>query len=108
LRKGDNLWWDYRSWREANEVQAVVGAFPQPFLRGPAVVLGSGALAEKLAHVVHGRVAHTAPRGAYVLELLVGAGFRAVDAHRFVIGPRVAARLVANPAAFRFRFEVSP
>jgi hypothetical protein len=108
LRKGDNLWWDYRSWRDANEVQAVVGAFPQPFLRGPTVVLGRGALAEKLAHVVHGMVARTAPRGAYVLELHVRAGFRAVDAHRFVIGPRAAARLVANPAAFRFRFEVSP
>ena len=50
LHKDDNLWWDYRSWRNPNEVQAVVGAFPQPFLRGPAVVVGSGALATKLAH----------------------------------------------------------
>jgi hypothetical protein len=108
LRKGDNLWWDYRSWRDANEVQAVVGAFPQPFLRGPAVVVGSGELAAKLAGVVQGTVARTAPPGAYVLELHAGDGFRAVDSHRFVIGPRAAARLVANPAAFRFRYEVSP
>jgi hypothetical protein len=108
LRKGDNLWWDYRSWRNANEVQAVVGAFPQPFLRGPAVVVGSGELAGKLARVVHGTVARTAPSGTYVLELRGGGGFRAVDAHRFLIGSRAAARLVANPAAFRFRYEVSP
>ena len=108
LHRGDNLWWDYRSWRNPNEVQAVVGAFPQPFLRGPAVVVGSGALATKLAHVVHGTVARNAPSGAYALELRPGDGFRAVDAHRFVIGMRAAARLVANPSAFRFRYEVAP
>jgi hypothetical protein len=108
LRDGDNLWWDYRSWRNPNEVQAVVGAFPQPFLRGPAVVVGRGPLAEKLARLVHGTVARTASQGAYALELRAGDGFRAIDAHRFVIGPRTAARLVANPSAFRFRYEVSP
>jgi hypothetical protein len=31
-----------------------------------------------------------------------------VDAHRFVIGSRTATRLIANPSAFRFRYEVSP
>lgn len=108
LHRGDNLWWDYRSWRNANEVQAVVGAFPQPFLRGPAVVVGTGALAGKLARLVHGRVAATAPDGAYELRIRPGEGFRAVDAHRFVIGPRAAARLVADPAAFRFRYAVAP
>ena len=108
LHRDDNLWWDYRSWRSPNEVQAVVGAFPQPFLRGPAVVVGSGALATKLAHLVHGTVARSAPSDGYVLELRPGDGFRAVDAHRFVIGTRAAARLVANPSAFRFRYEVAP
>jgi Domain of unknown function (DUF4430) len=108
LHKDDNVWWDYRSWRNPNEVQAVVGAFPQPFLRGPAVVVGRDALATKLAHLVHGTVARSAPAGAYVLELRPGDGFRAVDAHRFVIGTRAAARLVANPSAFRFRYEVAP
>ena len=108
LHRDDNLWWDYRSWRNPNEVQAVVGAFPQPFLRGPAVVVGRGVLATKLAHVAHGTVARSAPSDAYVLELRPGDGFRAVDAHRFVIGTRAAARLVANPSAFRFRYEVAP
>jgi hypothetical protein len=106
LHDGDVLWWDYRSWRRADEVPAVVGAFPQPFLRGPAVVVGPGPLAARLARVVHGRVAASAPSGAYVLELSPAPGFRALDAHRFVIGRRAAARLVADPAAYRFRFEV--
>jgi len=108
LQSGDNLWWDYRSWRDPNEVQAVVGAFPQPFLRGPAVVVGSGSVAGKLARLVHGRVATSAPRGAYVLRIRAGEGFHAVNAHTFVIGPRAAKRLVADPSAFRFRFEVAP
>ena len=51
LHDGDDIWWDYRSWRNPNEVQAVVGAFPQPFLRGTGpVVVGTGTLAAKLAH----------------------------------------------------------
>ena len=108
LHDGDNLWWDFRSWRNPNEVQAVVGAFPQPFLRGPAVVVGTGSLAAKLARLVHGTVARTPPSSGYVLELRAGNGFRALDAHRFVIGRRAAARLVANPSAFRFRYEVAP
>jgi hypothetical protein len=108
LHGGDNLWWDYRSWRNPNEVEAVVGAFPQPFLRGRAVVVGTGTLAGKLARLVHGRVAATAPSGAYELRISAGEGFRAVDARHFVIGPGAAARLVANPSAFRFRYEVAP
>jgi len=108
LHEGDVLWWDYRSWRQPNEVQAVVGSFPQPFLRGPAVVVGAGAVAAKLARIVHGRVAASVPRSGYVLEVRSGAGFRALDARRFVIGPRAAARLVANPSAFRFRYAVAP
>jgi hypothetical protein len=107
LREGDNLWWDYRAWRRPNEVQAVVGAFPQPFLRGPAVVVGRGPLAAKLARLVHGTVATTASHRGYVLELRAGEGFRALDEHRFVIGPRAAARLVADPSAFRFRYSVA-
>jgi hypothetical protein len=108
LKDGDVLWWDYRAWRQPNEVLAVVGAFPQPFLRGPAVVVGAGPLAAKLARLVHGRVAARAPSGGYALELRAGEGFRALDAHRFVIGPGAAARLVANPSAFRFRYAVAP
>lgn len=35
LRDGDVAWWDYRSWADdAEELQVVVGAFPEPFLHG--------------------------------------------------------------------------
>jgi uncharacterized protein DUF4430 len=34
LRAGDVEWWDFRSWRQRMEEPIVVGAFPEPFLRG--------------------------------------------------------------------------
>jgi len=35
LRAGDVLWWDYRSWADADMREpVVVGAFPEPFLHG--------------------------------------------------------------------------
>jgi hypothetical protein len=34
LRAGDVEWWDFRSWRGRMEQPVVVGAFPEPFLRG--------------------------------------------------------------------------
>jgi hypothetical protein len=112
LRDGDVEWWDYTAWQRPNEVPAVVGAFPEPFLHGlggtvpPAVVVGQGRVAHALAKLVRGRVAPTAPPGANVLELRPGAGFRALTPRRFVIDPRHAARLTRNPRAFRFRYAV--
>jgi hypothetical protein len=51
LRGGESVWWDYRDWRAAISVPAVVGSWPQPFAGGhggrrrPVVVecLGGGA-----------------------------------------------------------------
>lgn len=114
LHAGDVEWWDYTRWKRPNEFPAVVGAFPEPFLHGfdgkvpPAVVVGAGRTARALARLVHGRVAASAPRGANVLELRRGAGFRALSASRFVLDPRLAARLAADPRAFVRRYEVSP
>ena len=34
LRDGDVRWWDFRRWAGSEEATAVVGAFPEPFLRG--------------------------------------------------------------------------
>jgi hypothetical protein len=35
LHSGDVLWWDYRDWgRMGQDVSAVVGAFPEPFVHG--------------------------------------------------------------------------
>lgn len=34
VHAGDRIWWDYRDWRQAYRVPAVVGSFPEPFLHG--------------------------------------------------------------------------
>jgi hypothetical protein len=34
LRRGDVAWWDYRKWVGQDEVQVVVGAFPEPLVNG--------------------------------------------------------------------------
>ena len=39
VHAGDRIWWDYRDWRQAYRVPAVVGSFPEPFLHGES---GSG------------------------------------------------------------------
>jgi len=36
LRPGDAIWWDRRDWTAAQRTPAVVGAFPEPFVHGPA------------------------------------------------------------------------
>ena len=110
LHPGDVEWWDYRSWGDGKEVPVVVGAFPEPFLHGgrPAVVVGAGTVATRLARMVHGRVARTAPKGANVLQLVPGSGFTArMDGGRvvFTLGAADAARLAADSALARFHYE---
>jgi hypothetical protein len=34
VRQGDRVWWDLHDWSQTEEVPAVVGSFPQPFLTG--------------------------------------------------------------------------
>jgi len=34
LHQGDEVWWDFHDWRDAESIPAVVGAFPEPFLHG--------------------------------------------------------------------------
>ncbi|HSD75754.1 MAG TPA: DUF4430 domain-containing protein [Solirubrobacteraceae bacterium] len=34
VQRGDRIWWDRRDWTAAQEVPAVVGSFPEPFLHG--------------------------------------------------------------------------
>ncbi|MGI8630945.1 MAG: DUF4430 domain-containing protein [Solirubrobacterales bacterium] len=34
LKDGDWVWWDYREWTAAQQVPAVVGLFPEPFVHG--------------------------------------------------------------------------
>ncbi len=110
LHAGDVEWWDYRSWGDGKEVPVVVGAFPEPFLHGgrPAVVVGTGPVARRLAALVHGRVARTAPKEANVLQLVPGSGFTArMDGGRviFTLGIADAPRLAADSALARYRYE---
>ena len=113
LRPGDVEWWDFRSWGDGKDVPVVVGAFPEPFLHSgrAAVVVGSGAVAEQLAKVIHGRVVRTAPKDANVLRIVPGTGFTArLDGGRvvFTLGVADAKRLAANAALARYRYEGLP
>jgi hypothetical protein len=113
LHDGDVEWWDYRSWSERMRQPVVVGAFPQPFVRGqrPAVVVGSGPAARTLARIVGGRVARSAPADANVLRIVPGRGFAGrVERGRvvFTLGARDAVRLAADPTLARFRYEGLP
>lgn len=87
LRDGDVAWWDYRDWAEdAEELQVVVGAFPEPFVRGydgrarPAVVRYATASlqpdAERIGAAIGADsvVPSSAPveEGANILELVSG------------------------------------
>ena len=34
VRPGDRIWWDHHDWGAARDIPAVVGSFPEPFVRG--------------------------------------------------------------------------
>ena len=34
VNQGDHVWWDLHDWSQADDVPAVVGSFPEPFLNG--------------------------------------------------------------------------
>lgn len=34
VQPGDHIWWDLHDWSQAQEIPAVVGSFPEPFLNG--------------------------------------------------------------------------
>lgn len=86
LRAGDVAWWDYRDWAgDAETLEVVAGAFPEPFLHGydgktrPAAVRfapGLQAEAERIAQAIHATdvapLGSAAPSEANVLELVGG------------------------------------
>jgi uncharacterized protein DUF4430 len=125
LRRGDIAWWDYRRWGGTEEVNAVVGAFPEPLVRGygdasrETVVryvrldhrAGAEAIGRLLgAHSV-ARVGTPVPRGANVFLLADGLPRFEADAAS-PSGPYTltfagdALALARNPGRYRFRFEV--
>lgn len=86
LRDGDVAWWDYRDWsRDADALEVVVGAFPEPFLHGydgktrrAAVRYGPGLRngAVRIAAVLRADdvapVGTVAPSGSNLFELTSG------------------------------------
>jgi hypothetical protein len=128
LRDGDIGWWDLRSWKTQMRVPVVVGAFPEPFLRGfagrkrPAAVRhapGRRAQAQRIAELIEadsvGPTSTPAAADANVFVLLGGklrftaslrdAGSAAGSPVRFVFAGD-AAPLLQDPERFRFRYEV--
>jgi hypothetical protein len=112
LQPGDVEWWDYRSWKgSAISVPVVVGAFPEPFRHGfewakpGARVTGTGPSVRKLRALVGPGpnaivVSSAAPAGSAVAT-------RDGSVVKLVLGLRAAARLAADPSAFRYRYEVA-
>jgi hypothetical protein len=111
LHPGDVEWWDYRSWHGSGfSVPVVVGAFPEPFRHGfewakpGARVVGSGTSVRKLQRLVG-----PGPNSIVVDPAVpadIARATRDGSVVRLVLGVRAAARLAADPAAFRYRYEV--
>jgi Domain of unknown function (DUF4430) len=111
LHPGDVEWWDYRSWHGSGfSVPVVVGAFPEPFRHGfewakhGADVVGSGPSIRKLQLLV-GRGPNSIVVDAAVPADSASAT-RDGSIVKLVLGVRAAARLAADPSAFRYRYSV--
>jgi Domain of unknown function (DUF4430) len=114
VHPGDVIWWDYRRWSGASmSVPVVLGAYPEPFLRGfpgkTSVVASDRALAARIAAQVHGVVnAQATPRNFIV----IGGKLPPESAHieRFrsgvllQLGTAAAKRLARDPHALRFHY----
>ena len=121
VRAGDRIWWDRHDWSQTDDVPAVVGSFPEPFLHGiegkrlpvrvDCVTVGATACTTVTSRLratgVPAAVAGTgASGGPQTLRVLVGPAAAllagAASARALSGGPRasgVYARLAANGAA---------
>ena len=117
LKNGDVEWWDYRSWRGgAMSVPLVVGAYPQPFLRGTTSVTTVGVgpkVARSIAGQVHGVVAAKKPTRNYIVisrsfppDHVLIKRFR--DGALLELGTTVAQRLADDPKALERKYGVEP
>lgn len=112
VHAGDNVWWDYRHWTPATEeIPAVVGAYPEPFLgHGTTTVSAPDpSVARALARQVHGVVASTKPtRNRIVVAAAAPPGAARIrpsgGGWTLELGTAIAARLASNPSALRYRF----
>jgi hypothetical protein len=125
LRAGDLAWWDYRAWRDPAQDPVVLGAFPQPFLRGydgrrrPAIVVSSQpSRMQTLARRLHARVVRPGtrlPAGANLLFVSSGAGAEirlrgsaTSPGSPVTLSFRGDSDLLLRRWPFRFRYEVRP
>jgi Domain of unknown function (DUF4430) len=117
VHDGDVIWFDYRGWAGQMRVPVVVGAFPEPFVHGwagdrrPTVIEGGPAWLEAdLTKLVGARIGVGVPVNR--IRLVPGTGLRAQmtgsagDPVVFTLGRETAKRLLADPAAVRFRYSV--
>jgi hypothetical protein len=114
LRDGDNLWWDFRGWTgDTMHVPVVVGAYPEPFLRGfpgrTSVVGADRTLAKRIAAQVHGVVnAKQLPRNYVVIGGKLPPDTARISTFRkgvlLELGIAAARKLAADPTAFRYRY----
>jgi len=89
VHPGDRIWWDRHDWSETDDVPAVVGSFPQPFLNGLAgkrlpVRVECSQVAELACTTVTRRLrAQGVPAGVSAL----GGGAGATQTLRLVVAP---------------------
>lgn len=99
LGDGDRVWWDYRDWGAALRVPAVVGQFPEPFIKGfgggprPTVAVvcaGGGSACELVEERLKRAGAELGPDADSVARVIVGPWeevSRDRDAAPFARGP---------------------
>jgi len=113
LHPGDVEWWDYRGWTGASmSVPVVVGAYPQPFVRGTTSVVPVGVargVAQTIAGQVHGVVASKTPTRNYIV-ISAKLAPQTVRIRRFgkgvqlELGAAAARRLAADETSLRYRY----
>jgi hypothetical protein len=112
VRPGAIVWWDYRHWTPATqEIPAVVGAYPQPFLgHGTTKVVATDrTVARALARQVRGVVGSTKlTRNRIVVSASLPPGAARIrpsgNGFTLELGQAIAARLAADPTVLRYRF----
>jgi len=125
LHPGDVEWWDYRSWKHAEHVPVVVGAFPEPFLHGydgkrlPAYVAYDGASRSEavvLAKELHAQLIRFGARTAHEANVLEVECTDSLPQPRFAAALRFPSEGAGSPVSFwancvkpssaRFRYSV--
>jgi hypothetical protein len=89
VNPGDRIWWDWHDWSETDDVPAVVGSFPQPFLNG----LGGKRLPVRVecqnaeGQACRTVVARLRAQGVPAAIAGLGSGFEATQTLRVAVAP---------------------